>query len=493
MEAVVRSAFERIQGSVGALLINGEWEMPVSGRLASTYDPSTGQQIGEAAVAGTDDVDRAVRTAAEAQLRWARLELGARINALGGFFEHVVAEMDHLVAIDSVNAGLPLAGLSIDSGAIHEAFDQWPGMARSLRGEVLTGRSGLHYTDFAPYGVVVRIVAYNHPLLFAVAGTIPALLAGNAVVLKAAEQAPFSALALGDIIRETLPPGLFNIVTGDAGAGNALVTHPLVRRIAFTGSVPTGSRIQAAAARDSIRNVSLELGGKNAMIVLPDADPEVAAGEVVKAMNLRANGGQSCGSTSRLFVHRALVDDFVAHLVPRLDRLQLGPAYERSTEMGPMISPQAQSRIEGYLDDAVSRGAVILAGGQQNGRLPAAGSFVAPTLLGDVATDSPVAREEIFGPITALFSFSDEESMLHTVNDVPYGLTASIWTHDLDRAHSLATRVEAGYVWVNDSAAHYFGMPFGGWKDSGIGQEESVEQYRSFLRVKSVHIKTASP
>lgn len=492
MEAAVRSAFERIRRSAGALLIDGDWQQPGSGRLAPTYDPSTGAQIGEAAVADAADVDRAIRGAARAQVPWARLELGARIDALGGFFERVREEMDLLVAVDSVNAGLPLTGMSIDSGAIREAFDQWPGMARSLRGEVLTGRSGLHYTDFAPYGVVVRIVAYNHPLLFAVAGTIPALLAGNAVVLKAAEQAPFSALVLGDLIRETLPPGLFSIVTGDADTGNALVTHPLVRRIAFTGSVSTGRRIQAAAAQDAVRNVSLELGGKNAMIVLPDADPEVAAGEVVRAMNLRANGGQSCGSTSRLFVHQTLIDDFVAHVVPRLDGLRLGPAYEQSTEMGPMISPQARSRIQGYVDDAASRGAKVLAGGPQDSRLPAAGNFVAPTLLGHVAPDSPVAREEVFGPVIALFSFSAEKDMLQIVNDVSYGLTASIWTRDLDRAHSLAAGVEAGYVWVNDSAAHYFGMPFGGWKDSGVGQEESVEQYRSFLRVKSVHIKTVA-
>ena len=225
-----------------------------------------------------------------------------------------------------------------------------------------------------PFGVVARIVAYNHPILFAVKGSLAALLAGNCIVLKPAEQAPFSALVLGDLIREVFPPSVFNIVTGDAKAGEALVTHPDIRRIAFTGSVRTGRIIQEAAARDRVRTVSLELGGKNAMIVFPDVSIPTVARNVIFGMNLRANGGQSCGSTSRVFVHKDIHDEFVTELKRTMEELKLGPAYHRDIDMGPVISDAAAQKICSYIQSAINQGAKLATGGLDDERLPADGN-----------------------------------------------------------------------------------------------------------------------
>ncbi len=325
--------------------------------------------------------------------------------------------------------------------------------------------------------------------MFSTKGTIAALLAGNTVVLKPAEQAPASALVFGQLVREVLPAGVFNIVTGPAEVGDSIVRHPDIRRIAFTGSVRTGQAIQRSAAEAGIKNVSLELGGKNAMIVFPDVDVQAAAESVVYGMNLRANAGQSCGSTSRLFIHDAIYDRFLDVLADEIGRLTVGPAYDPSVDMGPVISKSAAKRIEGYIASATEEGARLVVGGDTLEGLPAGGSFVPPTLFADTPLTSRVATEEIFGPVIVSMRWTDRDDMLAAVNSLGYGLTASIWTQDIDTALNTARAVESGYVWVNDSTKHYFGMPFGGWKDSGIGREECMDELRSYLEVKAINVK----
>jgi acyl-CoA reductase-like NAD-dependent aldehyde dehydrogenase len=298
-----------------------------------------------------------------------------------------------------------------------------------------------------------------------------------------------SALLLADLVRGVLPQGVFSFLTGDAGTGDALVTHPDVRRIGFTGSAATGRLIQRRAAEDAVRSVSLELGGKNAMIVFPDVDVAQVAHEVVKAMNLRANAGQSCGSTSRLFLHDAIHDELVDALRRELESLTLGPAYDRSVDMGPVISAEHAARVRGFVEQALSGGATLVTGGPDDARLPGRGYFVAPTLFTHDDDDSALARDEVFGPVIAAFGWSDRDDMLRRVNAVDYGLTASIWTRDVTQAIRTADAVEAGYVWVNDSTTHYWGTPFGGWKDSGLGREESREELLGYLQLKSVHVR----
>lgn len=484
-EADLRAVLERDP----ALFIGGEWVAPHSDRTAESIDPSSGRVLSRVAVADATDVDRAVRAAAGAQKAWAALSVAERGACFRRLAELITEHEELICLLDTLDAGLPVGRMAGDVRGALRALEGWPGLASSLRGEVMPDPDVLHYTRYTPYGVVAKIVAYNHPFLFAVKGSLAALIAGNAVVLKPADQTPLSALFLGDLVRRAFPAGVFSVVTGDAGTGAALTSHPLVRRIAFTGSARTGAAIQrGAAADDTIRTLSLELGGKNAMIVLPDVDVARVAREVVKAMNLRANQGQSCGSTSRLFVHESVFDPFCRELSRVFEGLTLGGASDREADMGPLISVEHAERVRAVIDDAVRAGAMVLTGGTDDPRLPTEGFFIAPTVLVDVDPDSTAGREEIFGPVVSLFRWSDLDQMVDQVNSVDYGLTASIWTSDVTNAHVLADRVEAGYVWVNDSTTHYWGTPFGGWKNSGIGREESLSELMGYLQVKSVHV-----
>lgn len=471
------------------LLIGDEWVPARSGRALGTFDPSTTDTIGTVAVAGEADVDHAVRTAKAAQPAWAALTMAERAHYIMRLGNRLAEQANLLAAVDSINAGLPVARMLRDIDNITNACRAWPGLALSLRGQVLEGTPGLHYTRYHPYGVVARIVAFNHPILFAVKGSLAALLAGNTVVVKPADQTPMSALVLGDIVREVLPPGVFNVVTGDAATGASLVTHPLIRRVAFTGSVPVGRRIQESAAKDRIRNVSLELGGKNAMLVFPDVAIDAAARSVVSGMSMWANGGQSCGSTSRIFVHQEIYEDFLAKLDSLLSGATLGPAYRTDVDMGPVISSQAADRIRDYIRSGTEQGGHLVTGGLDDNRVPARGHFVAPTVFRDVPPRARIATEEIFGPVISTMPWQDYESTIQAINDSDLGLTASVWTNDITRALTTADRLETGYVWINESAGHYFGTPFGGWKDSGVGREECIDELWSYLQLKSVHVK----
>lgn len=483
------AALDRIEQRGPALLFGGEWHPPRATETATTVDPSTGRSITSYAVAGPDDVDDAVRAAHAAQPAWAALTVEQRGAHFAQLAQLITEHAEEIAYLDALDAGLPFERMSIDVRGALRALAGWPGLALSLRGESLPSHEVLHYTRYAPYGVVAKIVAYNHPFLFAVKGSLAALIAGNTVVLKPADQTPLSALFLGDLLREALPAGVMNVVTGDARTGAALTSHPLVRRIAFTGSARTGAILQRDSAADgTIRNLSLELGGKNAMVVMPDADPRRVARETVKAMNLRANQGQSCGSTSRLFVHRDVFDAFCQELRGAFEALTLGPAYDSGADMGPLISQEHATRVRAIIADAVADGARVLTGGESDPRLPVEGYFVAPTALVDVPPTSRAAVEEIFGPVVCVFPWDDLEHMVAAVNAVDYGLTASIWGRDITTALTLADRIEAGYVWVNDSTTHYWGTPFGGWKNSGIGREESLSELLGYLQVKSVHV-----
>lgn len=480
----VRALFDRFDGR---LFLGDGWTGSGSGRRQASIDPSTGEQLGGAAIADADDVDRAVREAARAQRAWAALSLGERAQRFMLLHERLAAAVELLAACDAVDAGLPVAAMRGEAAAAAEMVRQWPGYVLAATGQVYERDDArLHYTTSAPYGVVARIVAYNHPTYAAVAALAPALLAGNALVLKPADQTPVSALLIAELAAEALGPGLVNVVTGDASTGQALVTHPLIRRVGFTGGTRTGLRIQRAAAEDQVRDVTLELSGKNAMLVRPDADLDAVADGVVRGMNLTVNQGQSCGSTSRVFVHEQIHDGLVERVVERLRGLRLGVAYDDATDMGPLISAEHAAAVRRHVDVAVAAGASAVVAG----RAPAGGGhFVAPTLLCDVEPAMAAMREEIFGPVIAVARWRDEAEALRQVNATPFGLSASIWTRDLERGLALVDAVEAGYVWLNTAGEFPWAMPFGGWKDSGIGTQESLEEFRSFRRRKTVHVR----
>jgi acyl-CoA reductase-like NAD-dependent aldehyde dehydrogenase len=315
------------------------------------------------------------------------------------------------------------------------------------------------------------------------------LVAGNTVVLKPSEHTSLSAIRLGELAVGILPPGVLNVVTGLGDeAGDALVTHPDVRRLAFIGSVDVGRLIQQRAASSAVKTVTLELGGKNPLVIFPDADVDAAVAGALRGMNFTWQG-QSCGSTSRLLVHRSLHDDFVSALADRIEALRSGPPEDEETDTGAIVHRRQYEKVLSYLELGRSEGArVVVGGGPPEDRALADGMYLRPTLFDDVTPDMRLAREEIFGPVLAAMPFDSYQDAVGIANALPYGLTAGIFTRDLSTAHRFARDVEAGYVWVNDSSSHFPGVPFGGFKDSGVGREEDIEELYSYTQTKNVHV-----
>ena len=455
------------------------------------HNAATGEVIAEVAEAGAGGVADAYARASAAARVWRAIGAPARGEAIAAFGRVVAEHADELARLDARNAGNPISGMR--RGALQGAktLQYFAGLALQLTGETIPATaSHLHYTLREPFGVVGIITPFNHPTLFATARTAAPLVAGNAVILKPAHQTPLSALRLAELADEHLPNGLFSVVTGAGETGSALVRHPNVRRIGFTGGVPTALRIAAeAAASGAVKRISYELGGKNAMIILPDVDLDVAAAAAVEGMNLTRVAGQSCGSTSRLFVHESIREPLLTRVVERLTALRFGPPEEESTQIGALVSEQQRQRVEHYVGLGEQEGAQLVLGGRRPSEPPFdRGFYFPPTLFDHVRPDMTIAREEIFGPVLSVIGWEDEAAMLAAVNDTAYGLTASIYTNDLVRAHRLAAAVEAGYVWINDVEKRWIGVPFGGQKDSGTGTEYSIEELYSHTQNKSVSV-----
>jgi acyl-CoA reductase-like NAD-dependent aldehyde dehydrogenase len=374
-------------------------------------------------------------------------------------------------------------------------LDGWPAFAKSLTGDVIPASPGnLHYTAHRPYGVVGRITAFNHPVMFAITRPLPSLITGNTLVMKPSDETSLSTLALAELFNEAFPTGVVNIVTGDGKTGDAIVTHPDIKRLAFTGSVPTGLLIQRRAAESGhVKHLSLELGGKNAMVVFPDVDIDLAVEGAIYGMNLDVCQGQSCGSNSRVLVHGRIYDEFVNRMAARLDEYRVGVAYDEATDVGPVVSKQHFERVTGYIESGVVEGATLVRGGGRPAGLPGGGNFIDPALFADVTLDMRIGREEIFGPVMSVFRWDDYDAMLADANGLDLGLTASVWTNDLAIAHKTADALDAGYVWINDSTRHYFGTPFGGSKNSALGREESKDELLTYLEHKVVHTRLGDP
>ncbi len=337
--------------------------------------------------------------------------------------------------------------------------------------------------------MVGRIAPFNHPIMFAAGGLAAPLMAGNTVVVKPPEQSPLSATILSEICAEVFPKGVVNIVTGyGADAGDALVRHPSVKRIAFIGSVPTGRAIQRAAAETGVKHVSLELGGKNPMIIFPDVDLDEAVKAAIGGMNF-AWQGQSCGSTSRLLLHESLYDKFLDKLVGQIAGLRIGDPASPASQMGPVNSKAHYQRVLHYIEAGKADGAKLATGGKRPpGADFARGYWVEPTVFANVTPDMRIAREEIFGPVLSVLRWSTFEEAIAIANGTEYGLTASIWTRDIKQALRAAKAVNSGYIWINGFSAHYRGTPFGGLKNSGIGREEGLDDLLSYTETKAIHI-----
>jgi len=336
--------------------------------------------------------------------------------------------------------------------------------------------------------VVARIIPFNHPFMFCAGKSAAPLAAGNAIIVKPPEQAPLSSLRFAELIADLLPAGVFSVMPGGRQVGAALATHKDIAKVALIGSVATGKAVMRAAA-DTLKPVLLELGGKNALIAFPDSDPDEVATAVIGGMNFTWCG-QSCGSTSRAFIHESIYDAVVAKLPERAAKFKPGLPTDPATTMGSIVNKAQYDRVLGYIEKGHAQGARLVYGGHKPSTPELqAGFFVEPTIFADVKQEMAIASEEIFGPVLAVLKWSDEEAMLSDVNRVEYGLTCSIWTDDLQTAHRTAAAVQAGYVWINEVSRHFIGAPFGGYKQSGIGREECLEELISFTQEKHIHIK----
>ncbi|HEX7081231.1 MAG TPA: aldehyde dehydrogenase family protein [Gammaproteobacteria bacterium] len=474
------------------LLIGGEWVGPASSAVVPVYDPATGEQIATVADSSAADVDRAVAAARRAFEAgpWRDLLPSHREALLWKLSDLIDRHAEELAELESLDNGKTKRMASIvDIPGSRDYFRYMAGWATKIEGSTIDvsvgGRRGGKFqacTLREPVGVVAQIIPWNFPLAMAAWKLAPALAAGCTCVLKPAEQTPLTALRLGELILEAgFPPGVVNIVTGyGETTGAALVAHPGVDKIAFTGSTEVGKQINIAATA-TLKRVSLELGGKSPVIVLPDTDPQTAIGGASQAIFF--NAGQVCAAGSRLYVHRKLFDRVVEGIGEAANGIKLGPGLDESTEMGPLVSREQQQRVLDYIESGRASGVSVIAGGD---RLEHPGYFVKPTVLADVRPDMKVVQEEIFGPVLVAQRFDDLDEVAALANDTPYGLSASIWSNDLTAVHRLVPKIKAGTVWINCHGPVDPNMPFGGYKQSGIGREHGRVGIEMYTELKSV-------
>lgn len=480
----------RLESVPRLMLIGGEMVASATGDWLTSINPANEAVIGRVPAGDGADIAQAVDAAQRAQPGWSELDVFERGRRLRSLAAKLIERADQLLEIEVADTGNTVASLRADVRAAADNIEFFAGLGPEIKGETIPATTRhLHFTLREPYGVVGRITPFNHPILFAAARLAAPLMAGNTIVIKPTETSPLSSTILGEICREALPPGVVNIVTGlGPTAGDALVCHPAVKRLAFTGSVPTGMAIQRRAAEGAVKSVSLELGGKNPLLIFPDVDPDAAAQAAVAGMNFSWQG-QSCGSTSRLLVHDSLYDSVVERVAERVAALKVGDPADPSSQMGPINSARQYGKVQHYIEVGKNDGAVLKVGGK---RPPGAGFsrgyWIEPTLFTDVTMAMTIAREEIFGPILSVMRWDKLDDALAMANQVEYGLTASVWTHDVKAALTVARRLRAGYVWINGVATHFLGTPFGGVKNSGLGREESLDELLSYTETKTVNI-----
>ncbi|MEV4844739.1 aldehyde dehydrogenase family protein [Micromonospora matsumotoense] len=469
------------------LFIGNRFVPAADGAVRATVDPSTGRHLVDVAHAGEVDVDRAV-TAARGALdgKWGSLPAAARGLLLARLADLVEAHAGEFAELEALNSGKPVtANEYVDVPAAIEHFRYYSGWPSKLEGGTIPviAPDTLCYTRLEPVGVCAQIIPWNFPLMMAAWKLAPALAAGCSVVLKPAEQTPLTALRLAELVVEAgFPAGAVNVLPGDGRTGAALVAHPGVAKVAFTGSTEVGREIAARAGAD-LKRVTLELGGKSPNIILDDADvPAAVAGSYE---GIFFNSGQSCVAGSRLYVHRSCYDEVLDGLVAATREAAVGPALERGTQLGPLVSAEQYHRVRGYLVDGLAAGATMVAGEVPPAE-PSDGYYVRPVIFTDVTPDMRISREEIFGPVLVVTPFDDIDEVVTLANDTPYGLAAGVWTRSLGRAHRLAERIKAGMFYINTWAAGDPAAPWGGVKASGIGREMGRANLDAYLEVKTV-------
>jgi len=480
----------------GQLFIGGQWRDSQDGKTSPTFNPATEEEIMQLAQATLADVDDAVETAHSEfeNGQWRRMGPHERARVLNRIGDLIEDNADELAALESMDVGKPLAfSRHFDIKFIADLFHFYAGVASGQMGGATrpvtpseSGQMPLAYTRREPLGVIAAITPFNFPMILSCTKIAPALAAGNTFIHKPASATPLTALRMAEIFKEAgLPDGTFNLVTGSGRVvGNALVNHPKVKKVAFTGSTEVGKGILKESA-ESLKKVTLELGGKSAHIIFDDADIKQAAQHAMMAIFF--NKGEFCMAGARLLVQRTVYDQVLEELVEATKSLVIGEPLDMNTTFGPQVDAAARDNCAKYVDLALKDGARLIMGGKSmtvNGK----GYYFEPTILADVDNQSRVAQEEIFGPVLAVIPFDSEEEAIALANDSEYGLAAGVQTQNLGRAHRVANAMEAGMIWVNTWGQFDSSLPFGGYKASGIGREMGVEAIESYTQIKSVYV-----
>ena len=469
----------------------GAWQTPIQGGRTVVENPGTGENLAEVACATAADIDVAVIAARAGFEAWRKTPPLKRAELLRKVSAIIRANGPELAMLDAADSGNPFSEMLADAENAAAQIDFFAGLVTEMKGaSIPMGPDRINFSVREPLGVVARILPFNHPLLFCAGKSGAILAAGNSLIVKPPEQAPLSALRLAELIADILPPGVFNVLPADREAAAHLAGHPGVAKVALVGSIPAGRAVLRAAA-ETIKPVLLELGGKNALIAFPDADVDQVAQAVIGGMNF-GWCGQSCGSTSRAFLHEDIHDAVVERMKTLAARFKPGLPTDPATSMGAIISPAQYDRVRRYIDGAKAEGATLAYGGGTTPppSLPK-GHYIEPTIFTDVTPQMTIAREEIFGPVLTVMRWREADAMIEEVNRLEYGLTCSIWTRDLTTAHRTAQEVQAGFVWINDYAKHFLGAPFGGYKQSGLGKEECLDELLGFTQEKNINIRLA--
>jgi aldehyde dehydrogenase (NAD+) len=472
------------------LLIDNEWRAAASGRTMEVVNPATEDVITSVASAGAEDLESAVQAARAALAGpWSAMSARERGRLVRKVGERLLERADEVARLETLHNGKPISeSRNIEIPAAAECFEYFGGWSDKVMGETIPVKGNhLTYTLREPIGVVAAIVPWNFPLLLAAWKVAPALACGNTVILKPASQTPLTALALGEIAVEIgLPPGVLNVLTGPgASLGQAIVEHPGIDKIAFTGDTSTGKGIMRGAAA-TLKRITLELGGKSPNIVLADADIDAAVRGAT--VGIFYGKGEVCAAGSRLLVDRAIKDEFIDKLAARAKKIVPGDPLDPKTRFGAVSSRRQMETVLRYIDSGNREGATLVAGGMRADIGTGKGFFVQPTVFADVQPSMTISREEIFGPVLAAIEFADIDEAIARANDSSYGLAAGVWTRDIKKAHHVARKLQAGTVWINTYNVYDTAAPFGGYKESGFGREMSAHALEHYTQVKTVWV-----
>ncbi|MEX2409271.1 MAG: betaine-aldehyde dehydrogenase [Rhodovibrionaceae bacterium] len=471
------------------LYIGGDYRSAKSGETFETVNPATGEVLAKVQIAGPEDVDAAVVAAEQGFRVWSAMTGAARGRILMKAVALLRERNDELARLEVLDTGKPIQeaeAVDVASGA--DCLEYYAGLAASLSGEHIDFGGGIAVTRREPLGICAGIGAWNYPIQIACWKSAPALACGNAMIFKPAELTPLTALKLAEIYTEAgVPPGVFNVVQGFGATGQLLSRHPGIAKVSLTGEVGTGKKVMADAA-STLKYVTMELGGKSPILVFKDADIDNAVSGAI--MGNFYTQGEICSNGTRVFVERAIEDQFLDRLTARAKKMRIGDPLDPETQVGALISREHAAKVMGYIEQGKAEGARLVFGGKQ----PAlqgldSDAFVEPTAFAGCSDEMSIVREEIFGPVMSVLTFDEEEEAIRRANDTPFGLSAGVFTRDLPRAHRVVARLQAGTCWINTYNVTPIEMPFGGFKQSGIGRENGKAALEHYTQLKSVYVE----